>query len=412
MIAAMSAHDPYASLRLPTYRRYFTGNFLSNMGLQMQTTAVGWDIYVRTQSQLALGLAGLVQFLPVITLFLLSGHAADRYSRKGIVIWSQVLVGIASTCLAMIAWRQADARLIYACLLAVGVARAFQQPAKAALLPLLVPTECFANAVTWNSSGFHMASVLGPAAGGLLIKFTSSPVAVYALDATAAVFFVITLMSLNVRASDQLQRGLRAVELVAGFRFVWTNALILGALSLDLFAVLLGGAITLLPVFAEDILHVGPSGLGWLRTAPAVGALLMAILLAHRPPMSRAGMAMLLSVAGFGAATIVFGISRSYVISLLMLFLAGAMDNISVVVRHTLVQTMTPDVLRGRVSAVNSLFIGASNELGGFESGLVAHFFGPVFSVVSGGIGTILVVLLLGLRIPELRRYGKLGDTR
>jgi MFS family permease len=199
-------------------------------------------------------------------------------------------------------------------------------------------------------------------------------------------------------------------ELAAGFRFVWSHPLILGALSLDLFAVLLGGAVTLLPVYAEDILKVGPSGLGWLRTAPAIGALLMAILLAHRKPLAQAGTAMLLSVAGFGVATIVFGASRNFTLSVLMLLLTGALDNISVVIRHTLVQTKTPDHLRGRVSAVNSLFIGASNELGGFESGLVAHYFGPVVSVVSGGIGTILVVICTALAIPELRRYGKLGE--
>jgi MFS family permease len=204
-----------------------------------------------------------------------------------------------------------------------------------------------------------------------------------------------------------LDRSTSFRALVAGFGFVWNHRLILGALSLDLFAVLLGGAVTLLPVFSESILQVGPSGYGWLRAAPAIGAVLMAVLLAYHPPLNRTGLVLLMSVAGFGVATIVFGISRSYWLSLAMLFLTGALDNISVVIRHTLVQTRTPDELRGRVSAVNSLFIGASNELGGFESGLVAHYFGAVFSVVSGGIGTILVVLLLGWRIPELRRYGR-----
>ena len=254
-----------------------------------------------------------------------------------------------------------------------------------------------------------MASVLGPAAGGLLIKWTESPIAVYLLDTTAAALFITSLLLLRIRRTDHAQRGMDLRELVAGFRFVWNHQLILGALSLDLFAVLLGGAVTLLPVYAEDILQVGPSGLGWLRTAPAVGALLMAVLLAHRPPMTRAGLAMLLSVAGFGAATIVFGISRSFALSLVMLFLTGALDNISVVIRHTLVQTMTPDHLRGRVSAVNSLFIGASNELGGFESGMVAHYFGPVFSVVSGGVGTILVVIVIAAAHAQASSLQQIG---
>jgi MFS family permease len=257
-----------------------------------------------------------------------------------------------------------------------------------------------------------MASVLGPAAAGLLIKWTHSPLPVYLVDAAAAIAFIGCLTLIRLRPSINVQRGLDLRELVAGFRFVWSHQLILGALSLDLFAVLLGGAVTLLPVYAEDILQVGPSGLGWLRTAPAVGALLMAIVLAHRPPLGRAGLVMLLSVAGFGAATVVFGFSRSFALSMAALFLTGALDNISVVIRHTLVQTLTPDHLRGRVSAVNSLFIGASNELGGFESGMVAHYFSPVISVVSGGIGTMIVVLLIALRMPKLRGYDRLGEEQ
>ena len=403
-------HDPYAALRLPAYRRYFVGSFIATVGLQMQTTAVGWDIYLRTESKLALGFAGLAQFLPVVTLFLVSGHAADRYSRKWIVIISQLVVAIASACLGLIALNVADYRLIFVCLISVGIARAFLQPAKAALLPLLVPKETFSNAVTWNSTGFHLASVIGPALGGLMIKWTKSPTWVYWFDAIAASIFAIAILSLQVVRGAATKKGINRADLVAGFKFVRSHQVILGALSLDMFAVLLGGAVTLLPVYAEDILHVGASGLGWLRTAPAIGALTMAILLAHRPPIGKAGWMLLISVAGFGAATIGFGFSKSFWLSMLMLFMTGAWDNISVVIRHTLVQTLTPDALRGRVSAVNSLFIGASNELGGFESGLVAHFFGPVASVVSGGIGTIFVVITTAVSLPRLRKYGKLGD--
>ncbi len=410
MMATMDSPDPYAALCCAPYRRYFLGNFLSITGVQMQTTAVGWDLYIRTGDEFALGLAGLVQFLPIVTLFLLSGHVADRLPRRWIIFIAQSAIATASSCLALIAWWTADYRLIYACLLAVGIARAFQQPAKAALLPLLVPTEHFGNAVTWNSTGFQLASVLGPAAAGLTIKWAESPVAVYLLDAAAAGCFMLTLFFLPVRQAKRVPRALSFDELAAGFRFLWKHQVILGALSLDLFAVLLGGAVTLLPVYAETILHVGPSGLGWLRTAPAIGALVMAIFLAHRPPLANAGWLLLGSVAGFGIATIGFGLSTSFGFSMAMLILTGALDNISVVIRNTLVQMLTPDELRGRVSAVNSLFIGASNELGGFESGTVAHFFGPVVSVVSGGIGTIGVVVMTGAMLPKLRRYGRPDD--
>ncbi|MCA9147711.1 MAG: MFS transporter [Planctomycetales bacterium] len=408
----MDVHDPYAALRLPDYRRYFIGNFASNFGLQMQTVAVGWDIFERTHESLALGLTGLAQFLPVVLLFLLAGHVADRFPRRWIIICSQVLVGSASIGLAIIYLTQADYRLIYVCLTAVGIARSFQQPAKAAILPLLVPTEKFSNAVTWSSSGFHLASVLGPAAGGLLIHWTGGPVAAYALDACCAVIFAICLWFTRPRPMEGAQRGLKLDELVAGFRFLKGHQVVLGALLLDLFAVLLGGAVALLPVFAApEMLNVGASGLGWLRMSPALGALAVAILLAHRPPMSQAGVALLLSVAGFGLATVGFGLSRNFALSMLMLALTGAFDNVSVVIRHTLVQTNTPDQLRGRVSAVNSLFIGASNELGAFESGFVAHYFSPVVSVVSGGLGTLLVVIITAIKLPRLRRYGRLGDV-
>ena len=407
----MDAHDPYAALRLPDYRRYFIGNFASNFGLQMQTVAVGWDIYQRTHAPWALGLTGLVQFLPVVGLFLLAGHAADRYPRKWIIILAQIVVGTASLCLALIHWTQADYRWIYVCLGAVGIARSFQQPAKAAILPLLVPTEQFSNAVTWSSSGFHLASVLGPAAGGMLIHLTGSPLSAYVIDAGTAVVFAVCLFMTQPRRMELVQRSLKMKELVAGFRFLWGHQIVLGALLLDLFAVLLGGAVALLPIFAEDILQVGASGLGWLRMAPAIGALTVAILLAHRPPMSRAGAALLWSVAGFGLATVGFGLASNFWVAMLMLALTGAFDNVSVVIRHTLVQTHTPDSLRGRVSAVNSLFIGASNELGAFESGSVAQLFGPVASVVSGGIGTLVVVVLTAIKLPKLRKYGRLGDV-
>lgn len=408
----MNRHDPYAALRLPGYRLYFAGNLVATLGYQMQVTAIGWDIYLRTQSKLALGIAGLVQFLPVVLLFLLAGHAADRFNRKAIVGTAMATVACASAGLAGIAYWQADWRLIFVSLMLMGTARVFQQPAKSSLLPLIVPPEHFANAVTWNTSGFHLASVVGPAIGGLLIAVFESPTVVYLLDVAASAFFLIVLFFIPLRQQQQLQRGFTATGLLAGFEYVWSQQVILGAIALDMFAVLLGGAVTLLPVYAEDILQVGPQGLGWLRTAPALGAFLTAMLLAHRPPIRRTGRVLLAAVAGFGVATIVFGVSRSFALSLAALFLTGAFDNVSVVIRHTLVQTLTPDHLRGRVSAVNSLFIGASNELGGFESGVVAHWFGPTVSVVSGGVGTLVVVLATSRLLPGLRHHTGLTSDR
>jgi MFS family permease len=407
----MADHDPYAALRLPNFRRYFLGNFMAAVGLHMQSTAVGWDIYERTGSAWSLGLTGLVQFLPVMPLFPVAGHAADRYSRRVIVMLAQLLVAIAAVGLSWVAWRRVDEHLIYGFLLLVGVARTFLQPSKASLLPLLVPPDQFTNAVTWSSSAFHMASVLGPALAGVMIATTGSVVAVYLFDAVVALGFVGSLFFVHTVVDAPRSSATSLKDLGAGFSFVWNHPVILGALSLDMFAVLLGGAVTLLPIYSEEILHVGPEGLGWLRAAPAVGAVVMGMLLAHRPPIRRTGRALLAAVIGFGVATIVFGLTKSYPVALVMLFLTGAFDNISVVIRHTLVQTLTPNELRGRVSAVNSLFIGASNELGGFESGMVAGWFGPIVSVVSGGVGTVLVVLWLGWWLPPLRRHGQLVES-
>jgi MFS family permease len=302
---------------------------------------------------------------------------------------------------------------MYVCLTLVGVTRAFQQPSKAALLPLIVPRTRFTNAVTWSTGGFHLAAILGPALGGLLIAWTGRAWIVYFLDAVLACLFLSALWRISTPHQQRMQSEPGWQALVVGLRFVYLTRVMFAALTLDMFAVLLGGATTLLPVYAEDILRVGPSGFGWMRAMPALGALLMSFVIAHLPPMQKAGRALLWSVVGFGVATVVFGVSRNFGLSLLTLFLIGAVDNISVVIRHTLVQMLTPDEMRGRVSAVNSMFIGASNELGGFESGLVAEYTSPTFSVVSGGIGTLIVVTAVALRFPELVIYGPLtGQPR
>lgn len=406
---APPAHDPYAVLRLPGFRLYLIGNALAVFGLQMQTVAVGWDIYERTHEPLHLGLVGLVQFLPIGVLTLPAGRVADLLDRKRIIMASMLALACCSLGLSWISAHEGDVFWMYICLLASGVARAFLQPAKSSFLPQIVPRGQFATAVTWNMGAFHLAAVVGPAAGGFMIAWLGRAADVYVLDAASALIFFVLLAFIASPRHIPSAEALGWRSFLAGAEFVWNNKVILGAMTLDMFAVLLGGAVAMLPVYAEDILHVGATGLGWMQAAPAVGALLMSFVLAHRPPIERAGPTMLWTVAGFGAATIVFGWSRWYYLSLAMLFLSGAFDTVSVVIRHTLVQLLTPDEMRGRVSAINGMFIGASNELGRFESGLAAKVFGSaVFSVISGGIGTLAVVALVARLWPQLTRYGRL----
>jgi MFS family permease len=400
-------HDPYAALRYPNYCLLLSGGTLASIGMGIQTVAVGYEIYQRTHSAWLLGLTGLAQFLPVLFFALPAGQAADHFSRK---VLFQLAVGtsaLASVGLAMLSWYSGPVWLYFACLFLTGTARAFGAPSRQALLPEVVPLEVLPNAVTWNTTGWQFASISGPAVGGLLLANVSTA-ATYAV--TAGSLLICALLMLFVRPVRQARhptpRSLAA--LFAGLRFVFQTDLLLAAISLDLFAVLLGGATALLPVFAEDILNIGPTGLGVLRAAPAIGAMVMAILMAHRPPLRRPGLALLLAVAGFGLATIGFGLSRNMFLSFAMLFLTGALDNISVVVRHTLMQMLTPDEMRGRVAAVTFVFISSSNELGEFESGATAHLFGPVASVVGGGIGTILVVLVVLSSWPRLLRLGPL----
>lgn len=404
-------HDPYAALRLPEARRFLLGNTVVAMGAQMQSVAIGWELYVRTGSALALGYVGLVQALPVILLALPAGQLADRLDRRRIVQLTLVLMAAGSLGLALLSWQRGPVIWIYALLLLIGLCRAIEGPAASAFLPQIVPLSLFNNAVTWNSSAFQIASVVGPAVGGLLIAWFRSATPVYALDALCLLAFFGMLSTIKSRQTARRTEAANLRSLLAGLAFVWRTKIILATITLDLFAVLFGGAVFLLPVFAEDILRVGPAGLGYLRAAPSVGALTMALLLAYLPPMKRAGKRLLWAVAGFGCATIIFGLSQSFWLSLAVLFLLGAFDNISVVVRHTLVQVLTPDAMRGRVSAVNNVFIGASNELGGFESGLTAALFGPMASVVGGGLGTLVVVAWVAAQWPQVRRLGSLHDV-
>lgn len=405
------SHDPFAALRYKDYRLYTIGLFLSVMGLRMQSVAVGWELYERTSSALILGLIGLVQVLPVILLTLPAGHVADRFDRKRTVLYTQVLLALCSVGLAVLSARQGSIAGIFVFLLLSGIARAFGFPANEALQPQLIPLAVFSNAATWHSSSFQLASVLGPTVGGWLIAIQHSATNVYVVDAVLGLVSFSLIALITSRQVVHLKETPSLKTLVGGIEFVWQNPVILAAIALDLFAVLLGGAVALLPIFAKDILQVGAAGLGWLRAAPSIGAVLTAIALAYLPPFKQAGKLLLWAVAGFGVVTIVFGLSRSYWLSLLMLGLSGAFDNISVVVRRTLVQVLTPDSLRGRVSAVSSLFISSSNELGDFESGLVAALFGPIFAVVSGGIGTIIVVLVIAVISPQIRRLDSLQNV-
>jgi MFS family permease len=401
--------DPYAVLRNRDLVLYLVGRFIASLGQQMLTVAVGWELYERTRSTLALGLVGLTQMVPMILFTLPAGHLADNHSRKRIIVLTTAVIAGASLGLALISWFQVHVFWIYFCLFAAGTARTFLWPASSAFLPHLVSRQDFSRAVTWSSGSFQLSSVAGPAAGGALIALTHHAAPVYAVNGAASML-CLTLIGLVRRYHPApVKEKMTFANLIAGFKFVFANEIILGTITLDLFAVLLGGATALLPVYAKDILHVGPTGLGFLQAALPLGSLLCALVLAHRPPMQRAGHTLLWAVAGFGLATIGFGFSHWFWVSFLMLFLCGATDNISVVVRHTLVQLLTPDEKRGRVSAVNSLFIGTSNELGGFESGFVAYLAAsPVFSVVSGGIGTIVVVIAVALIWPKIRNVGRL----
>ncbi len=400
------------AFRYPNFRLYMTARFLSIVSSEMISVAVGWQIYNLTHRPLDLGLVGLAQFAPGVLLFLLAGHTADRYSRQSILRICYGGFALCSAVLLALTFRGLASVLpVYAVLLANGAVRAFNAPAGQAFLPQLVKPEHFPNAVTWGSSLFQTATILGPMAGGLIYGVVGSPAPVYACATVAYLTAVFLLSTIRVDIAPRRSQEEPIGVILDGLRYIWRNKLILGCMSLDLFAVLLGGAVALLPVYAREILHAGPYGLGVLRAAPGLGAVIVAILLAHYPLRRRAGVSMLYCICGFGVFTIVFGLSRSITLSLIALMLTGAFDMVSVIVRSTLVQLTTPDEMRGRVSAVNMLFIGASNEVGQFESGITAQWFGAVPAVILGGAGTIAIVVLWNWLFPSLRRVDQLvGD--
>lgn len=379
--------------------------FLTTTSSEMQSVAVAWQVYGLTHRPLDLGLVGLAQFLPGVLLFLVAGHTADRVPRKRILQTCYASFSLCSLLLLAFSLRGLTSVYpIYLALLFNGAVRAFNGPASQAFLPLIVEEQHFPNAVAWSSSIFQAATILGPSAGGLIYGWTGSPVPVYGC---AAVFYLIALLlmsAIQMRASQRPRTLASSGALLSGLRFIWTHKLILAVISLDLFAVLLGGAVALLPVYAREILKIGASGLGILRAAPGIGAVITAVIVARWPLRRRAGITMLWCVFGFGAATVVFGLSHNMILSMAALALSGGLDMVSVIVRHTMIQLGTPDEMRGRVSAVNMVFIGASNEVGQFESGITAQWFGTVPAVVLGGVGTIAIVIMWAWLFPVLRR--------
>jgi MFS family permease len=444
---AEPAHDPYAALRVVAYRRFLFGSLVANLGRQATGLAAAWQVYQWTRSATALGLIGLVNFLPYIALALPAGQFADRYNRRRVLQLSLVGTSLVSALLALVATRPqlvADWPLlgainsviaaiaevleragtsrelqfdepalgaVFLLLLLNAALRTLGNPARATIVPLLLPKEKLANGITWSTSGFEVSAMAGPALAGFIIA-AGGYTAAYAIDALLGFGFVLLLFGVRYEEPPRVPEGRTWRSLLAGAEFIWQRKIILAACSLDLFAVLLGGAVALLPIYADEILHVGPVGLGWLRAAPAIGAVAMALALAHLPPLRRPGVCLLWSVAGFGGAIVGFGLSTWFWLSFAMLFLSGVFDNVSVVVRQSLVQLLTPDHLRGRVSAVNQIFVISSNEVGAFRAGTMAALLGPITAVVAGGVGTVLVVLGIARLCPQVRTIGRLHELK
>jgi MFS family permease len=397
-------------LRHRAFMRFWFARLAGTAANQMLMVAIGWQMYDLTASAWDLGLVGLMQFMPSLLLVLVAGHVLDRYHRARILAACMALQATVAAALALAAWQGwASRELLLALSVLIGTAKAFQLPAQQSITPLLVPVEVLPRALAFSSAGMQGAIIAGPAIGGFV--YVAGAPAVYA--SCTALFLLSCAMVLGVRYAHvaRLAGAATLDTLLAGVRFVRQREVVLGAISLDLFAVLLGGASALLPMFAKDVLHVGPWGLGLLRAAPAVGALATALLLSRWPIRQRAGFVLLSSVAIYGAATLGFALSTQLLLSMLMLAISGAADMVSVVIRQSLVQLETPDEMRGRVSAVNSVFIGASNQLGEFESGVTAALLGPVGSVVLGGVGSMAIAALWVRWFPALARRDRLVET-
>ncbi len=412
-----SAVDPIAALRERGFLLFLVGSLVSNTGNQMRTVAVGWEVYQRTHAPLSLGIVGLVLALPVILLALPAGAAADRHSRRNLIMLSQAGLALSGLGLAWASATQASLGWTYLFLLGTGAFRALGWPAATAIVAGLVPPKIFPNAAMWRSVGFQLAATAGPLLGGfLLARYT--PATVYLLDAVSSLVQIACLTMVKPAPQARTAEPSSWSSLVEGIRYLAQHPIILSTMVLDMVAVLFGGATALLPIYANDILHVGPQGFGWLRAMPSVGAIAMSFVLAMRPPFRRSGRSLMAAVVVFGLATIVFGVSRSYPLSLAALFTLGAADNISVVIRATVLQLMTPDSMRGRVSAVGVIFIGTSNEIGELESGVVAQSLLPlagaplntILTVAGGGVMTLVTVVAVAAAWPALVRLGRLDE--
>ncbi|MCU1318844.1 MAG: major facilitator superfamily transporter [Edaphobacter sp.] len=398
------------------FRLYQSARLMVILGAEAQSVAVAWQVYQITHSALDLGLTGLALFMPGLFLMLAAGHAADRYDRRKIIL---ACYGLQAVCTGVLLWLSMSTTAlrvgriwpVYAVLVGIGMGRAFSGPAASAMLPSLVPKDHFVNAVTWGATIYQIANMSGPAVGGLLFTLPlvgtmarwNGAAIVYAFTLVMLMGFLVLVGMIRLPQVPVAKKGFSARTILAGLEYVWRTKLLLGSISLDLFAVMLGGAVALLPIFATEILHAGPRGLGLLRAMPSVGALVVSLTMLVRPIKRRAGKVMLTCVGIFGAATVVFGLSKSMWVSLVALLVVGASDMVSVVVRSSILQLATPPEMRGRVSAVNWLFIGASNEFGEFESGLTASWWGAVRSVVVGGIGSLVVTAMAAGLFPELR---------
>ncbi len=413
------AQSSTAAFRSHDFRLYQMARLAVVIGAEAQALAVSWQVYQITHRAIDLGYTGLALFLPGLLFLLPAGHVADRFDRRQVVRICYALQAVCTAVLFFFAWTGLHrVTPIYLVLFLVGTGRAFSGPASSALIPNLVPKEHFVNAVTWGATIFQIATISGPTIGGFLYtlpalgaKFAHGAGGgiVYLFTLATLVWYVVLISMLRVRPGRMEQKSISSDVLLAGVRYVLRTQVLLGSISLDLFAVLLGGSVALLPIFAETILHTGPRGLGLLRAAPGVGALAVSLLLTFRPIRKQAGARMLLCVALFGAATVVFGLSHSIWLSLVALLVTGAADMVSVVIRSSILQLATPPEMRGRVSAVNSLFLGASNELGEFESGITAQWLGAVRAVVLGGVGSLAVTGAWAVRFPNLRRVNALS---
>ncbi|MCK9204789.1 MAG: MFS transporter [Bacteroidales bacterium] len=403
-------HDAYAVLRISDFRFFLTFRFFTTIAFQMQSIVVGWQVYELTRDPLALGLIGLAEAIPNIAMALFAGHAADKYNRKRIILIFTLLFFLGTAFLFLFSVKRLGIIAlfgvipIYAVVVISGISRAFIYPAIIALMAQLVPRQLYTNSSTWNSTIWHIGAITGPAIGGIIYGFFGVRIAYLSV----LCFLLLALLVLSFvrnRPVPPMVRGETLFQrLSSGLKFVLSNQVLLGTMSLDMFAVLFGGAVAMLPVFAAEVLMVGPQGLGFLRAAPMVGAVMMSLIIAHRPPMVRAGKYMMIGVAGFGLSIICFALSGNFYLSLLLLMCSGMFDNISVIIRSTAMQLITPDSMRGRVASVNSIFIGSSNEIGSFESGLAAKLMGLIPSVIFGGMMTLLIVGITAKKAPLLRK--------